>query len=96
MVRKLSVEVVAGDADAQILRRLDVAEGATVMDAVKQADLETDYPALVIDQDRLGIFGRRVDADQVLKDGDRIEVYRPLKADPKEVRRQLAELAKKR
>ncbi len=50
-------------------------------------------PALVATDD-LGIFGRRVAADYVLSEGDRVELYRPLKADPKTVRRELARLGK--
>lgn len=96
MAGKLRIEVVAGDAAGQTLRSLVVDEGTSVIEAVRQAGMEEDHPGLVVDPDRLGIFGRRVDADHLLKDGDRIEIYRPLKADPKEVRRQLAELAKKR
>jgi putative ubiquitin-RnfH superfamily antitoxin RatB of RatAB toxin-antitoxin module len=53
------------------------------------------FPALDTPGGRLGIFGKRVKRDAVLKDGDRIEIYRPLIADPKDSRRRRA-LEKKR
>ncbi len=96
MAAELTIEVVAGDAGRQTLRRLVVPEGTTVSDAIKRAGLDAVLPDLEIDPARLGIFGQRVEPDQPLKDGDRVEIYRPLKADPKEVRRQLAALNRKR
>ncbi len=95
MADKLNIEVVAGDAKRQVFKRLTVSQGTTVREALLIADLEAQFPNLVVDPDRLGIFGRLVDPDQPLLDGDRLEVYRPLKADPKEIRRHLAELARK-
>lgn len=97
MVEKtIQVEVAAGMPDKQVVISLVVPEGTTLIDAVKRSGLAEHLPELEIDPQRLGIFGRRRRSDSELRDGDRVEVYRPLTADPKEVRRQLAELERTR
>lgn len=88
----ITVEVAAGFDDRQVLVRLRVPVGTRVSEAVRLAELGRRLPGHEVDPKRIGIFGRRCDPEQVLEEGDRVEVYRPLKADPKEVRRQLAEL----
>ena len=61
----------------------------TAPEAIAAAGVEEAFPGSV-DPQRLGIFARRVDPGQVLRDGDRIEIYRPLALDPKEARRRRA------
>ena len=90
----LEVEVVYGDPQRQTLRQLRLAAGATVADAIAAAELERDWPELELDPDAVGVWGRKVSLGQALKSGDRVEVYRPLLADPKEVRRARAEAAR--
>ncbi len=90
--RSVQIEVAAALPDRQLVVTVHLAEGATVAEAVAEAELAKKLPGLEVDWSRVGIFGKRVRAEQVLTDGDRVEIYRPLKADPKEVRRQLAEL----
>ncbi len=90
----LAVEVVYGDAQRQTLRQLRLAAGATVADAIAAAELERDWPELELDPNAVGVWGRKVSLGQLLKSGDRVEVYRPLLADPKEVRRARAEAAR--
>lgn len=92
----IAVEVVAGDARRQVLISLHVPDGTSAWQAVVRANLGEKLPDLSPDPAALGLFGRACKPDQVLQDGDRVEVYRPLKADPKEVRRALAELEKRR
>lgn len=88
----IQVEVVAGNADEQVLVALTLVQGATAMDAVAAAALDERLPDLTLDTKLIGIFGRRCKPDQILKTGDRVEVYQPLKADPKVVRREMAEI----
>lgn len=88
----LSIEVVAALPDRQWLIELEMPAGATVWEAVERSGLVAQLPDFPFDCQRVGIFGRLCKADQPLSDGDRIELYRALRADPKEVRRQLAEL----
>jgi putative ubiquitin-RnfH superfamily antitoxin RatB of RatAB toxin-antitoxin module len=61
--------------------------GATVADAVRESGLALRYPALTLDSVSLGIWGAFCRAEDVLRDRDRVEVYRPLLVDPKEARR---------
>ena len=88
----IQVEVAAGDARKQVLVPLSLTAGSTAADAVRAAELPERLPGLVVDESSLGVFGKRCRPDQVLEDGDRVEVYQPLKADPKVVRRELAEI----
>lgn len=79
----VAVEVVLALPGQCVLRRVLVAEGSTVAEAISAAQLG--------DQDsvatRVGIFGRRVDLSERLRDGDRVEIYRALVMDPKDARR---------
>lgn len=91
---QIVVEVAAATPERQVVISLVVPAGTTLSRAVSLADLPNRLPGLEVDEGCLGVFGRRRSPDTVLEDGDRAEVYRPLTADPKEVRRQLAELAR--
>ncbi len=91
---RIAIEVAAATPDRQVVIPLTVPDGTTVAQAVALADLPGRLPGLEIDEERLGVFGKRRRPDEVVKAGDRVEVYRPLTADPREVRRQLAELAR--
>lgn len=75
--------------------RVEVPAGATVAQALSVAAIENQVPGLQIDPERLAVFGRSVTPDSPLHDGDRIEILRPLLADPKQARRQRAEDAAK-
>ena len=85
-----SVEVAYALPDRQRVVRVPLREGMTALDAVRAASLEREFPELGQPGLTLGIYGRRVEATQPLRDGDRVEIYRPLKFDPREARRQAA------
>jgi putative ubiquitin-RnfH superfamily antitoxin RatB of RatAB toxin-antitoxin module len=89
----IGVEVVYAAFDRQELLTLDVPVGTTVQAAVVASGIAQRFAGLDLAQCSLGVFGRVVnDPEQrQLHDGDRIEIYRPLLADPKEVRRLRAE-----
>ena len=72
--------------------KLDLSKGATVNDALLAAKIHQLYPETK--NLAVGIYSKKVDLDLVLKDGDRVEIYRPLTLDPKEKRRQKARLKK--
>jgi hypothetical protein len=65
--------------------------GATVSDAVERSGLRDRFPGLSIRPDRLGVFARACGPGATLRDGDRVEIYRPLTMDPKKARRLAAE-----
>lgn len=86
----MTVEVVHAGAAGQILRRVELAAGSTVMQAIEASGIIEMLPHGVLDPHRLGIFARKVAPDQLVHDGDRIEIYRPLLLDPMEARLQRA------
>lgn len=67
---------------------LEVAEGATVLHALRESRLLERHPQIDLASARVGVWGRVAPLSQVLREGDRVEVYRPLTVDPKEARRQ--------
>jgi putative ubiquitin-RnfH superfamily antitoxin RatB of RatAB toxin-antitoxin module len=85
----IEIEVVYAAVDRQVLRSVSVNEGATVRVAVLASGIASEFPELNLAECPLGIFGKVVaDPDtRVIEAGERIEIYRPLLADPKEVRR---------
>ena len=91
----ISVEVVYAAVDRQVLIRLQVPAATTVLGAVTASGIARQFPDLKPEQCPLGIFGKVVADPQLrrLEEGDRVEIYRPLLADPKEVRRLRAEKA---
>ncbi|RFF29237.1 RnfH family protein [Wenzhouxiangella sediminis] len=93
---RIAIEVAAALPGRQVVVPLEVPRGTTLAQAVVLADLPAKLPGLEVDENRLGVFGTRRRPDEAVAEGDRVEVYRPLTADPKEVRRQLAELARAR
>lgn len=86
----ITVEVVYATAERQCLRTLTLPAGSSVIEAVEQSGIVQAMPGLVVDPSRLGIFSRRVAPDDRLRDGDRVEIYRPLTLDPKDARRRRA------
>jgi len=83
----LRVEVVYALPDQQVLTLLEVEEGASVREAIESSGILRQFPEIELVQGRVGIFGKPVDPNSLLRDGDRVEIYRSLEADPKETRR---------
>jgi len=91
---KIDIEVVYALPAKQTLLKQQVAAGTTVLEAVRASGILEKHPEIDIAATKLGIFGKLVKPDTVLREKDRIEIYRPLIADPKEVRRKRAEEGK--
>ena len=91
---KLNVEVVYARRERQELVRVQLPEGATVRQAVEASGVLEKHPELGLAQNKLGIFSKLSKPETVLRDRDRVEIYRPLIADPKEVRKQRAAAGK--
>jgi len=92
----IRVEVAYALPHKQVLLELHVPEGTTALEAAQQSGVAGQFDGVDLDNGTLGIFGQVVAPAQVLRDGDRVEVYRALIADPKEVRKARAERAKER
>ena len=79
----------------QTVVELRVANGATAGQAITRSGILQKHPEIDLAKNGLGIFGRHVDAGALLRDGDRVDIYRPLIADPKEARRRRAQANKR-
>jgi hypothetical protein len=93
MANTIQIEVAYALEEEQFLYAEGVDEGCTVIVALKQSALLVEFPDLSVD--KVGIFGKLVTYETVLRAGDRIEVYRPLKADPRDRRRKQVEQTRK-
>ncbi|MGL5949635.1 MAG: RnfH family protein [Aeromonas sp.] len=92
----ISIEVAYARPEAQTVLTLRVAPGTMVQEAIRQSGILTRYPEIDLGQQAVGIYSRLVKLTDAVNSGDRVEIYRPLLADPKEIRRQRAEQAKLR
>ena len=86
----LRIEVVYATPARQVRYVLELEEGATVGDAVARSGALTEFPEIDLTRNRVGVYGRLVTLGARLDDGDRVEILRPLVADPKAARRRRA------
>ena len=86
----IEIEVAYALPERQIILVMNVPKGTRARDAVRRAGLEHEFPEIDLSGSRIGVFGRSVEDDHVLRAGDRVEIYRPLQMDPREARRRLA------
>lgn len=90
MAESIDVEVCYALPDRQALVKLRLPAGATVRQAIEASGLLEKFPEIDLAKNKLGIFAKLSKPDAPLRDRDRVEIYRPLIADPKEVRKQRA------
>ncbi|MCS3454448.1 putative ubiquitin-RnfH superfamily antitoxin RatB of RatAB toxin-antitoxin module [Aeromonas sp. BIGb0405] len=90
----LNIEVVYALPDRQTVLALRVGAGTSVQAAIEQSGILAKHPEIDLAVNKLGIYSRLAKGSDLLQDGDRIEIYRPLTADPKEMRKKRAEKAK--
>jgi putative ubiquitin-RnfH superfamily antitoxin RatB of RatAB toxin-antitoxin module len=88
--RRIQVQVIYALPEHQEIVTIELPEGATALQAVERSGLLQKHSDIDLAHNKIGIFARLVKMDHVLRDRDRVEIYRPLFADPKEVRRQRA------
>ncbi len=91
----IDIEVAYALPDTQLILPLRVAKGATIEQAVRTSGILERFPAIDLASHQVGIFGKLQKLTTELRAGDRIEIYRPLIADPKEVRKQRAAAGKR-
>lgn len=92
----IRVEVAYARPEEQVVIALEVEKGTSVRDAVLRSGILERFPEIDLDASKIGIFGKLTKPDTALRPGDRVEIYRPLLADPKEVRRRRAAEGKKK
>ncbi|MCL1037867.1 RnfH family protein [Shewanella submarina] len=91
---KFAVDVIYALADKQKIIPVKVTPGTTFIEAVRQSRMAEFFPEIDLDKVKLGTFSRSAKHNEELQPGMRVEIYRPLIADPKDVRRKRAEKAK--
>jgi hypothetical protein len=87
----MNIGVCYAEADRQIWLRLETPDGSTVEQAIRHSGVLQRFPEIDLNSQKVGVFGKLVKLDATVKEGDRIEIYRPIIADPKTVRRRLVE-----
>lgn len=83
----MNVGVCYAEAERQTWLRLEVPDGSTVVEAIELSGLLKQYPEIDLTAQKVGIFGKLAKLDTVVQDGDRVEIYRQIIADPKLVKR---------
>jgi len=94
MAETIHVEVVYAKPERQEVVGVNVPAGSTVGQAIEASGLLARHPEIDLAQNKLGIYAKLAKLDSALRDRDRVEIYRPLIADPKEVRKQRAAAGK--
>jgi hypothetical protein len=95
MSNDITIEVAYAAARSQTILRLRVKSGTTVGEAIKRSGMLEQFPEIDLVLNKVGIFGKLARTDTMLRDRDRVEIYRALIADPKEARRRRAQAAKR-
>lgn len=86
----IQVEVAFAAPDKQLILSVNVPAGTTAKEAAEQSGIVKKFPEIDLAINPMGIFGNQVKPDHALREGDRVELYRPLIGDPKEIRRRRA------
>lgn len=86
----MKVEVAYALPREQLIIPVEVSAGTTVEQAIRSSGILERFADIDLTENKVGVFGKQVKLDAELQAGDRVEIYRPLIADPKEVRRQRA------
>lgn len=86
----LHIEVALSQPGSAYVMALEVMPGTTIKQAIKLSGLLEQHPEIDLDKNGVGVFNKLREPDDLVNDGDRVEIYRPLQADPKEARRRRA------
>lgn len=83
----MKISIAYAEHDQHAWMRLDVPDGISVREAIHMSGVLKRFPQLDLDRNKVGVFGRLTALDVALKEGDRVEIYRPITADPRTVPR---------
>ena len=95
-IKQITVEVAYALPHEQVILSLEVPDDCIVEEVIKRSGILETYPQINLETDKVGIFGKMCKLNAGLRNKDRIEIYRKLIADPKESRRQKAEMERKK
>lgn len=88
----MNVGVCYAQADRQFWLRLEVPDGSTISEAIELSGVLTQYPEIDLETQKVGIFGKLAKLETPIKEGDRVEIYRKITADPQQVQRRRVEV----
>jgi len=88
--KKINVEIAYALPEVQRVMAIEVVEGLELIEAIRQSGILEEFPDIDLENSKLGIFGKLKKANTILREGDRVEIYRKLIADPKQVRKERA------
>lgn len=83
----VNVGVAYTDQTRQVWLKIELPDGSTVIDAIEESGVLDMFPEIDLDKQKIGIYGKMTKPDEKLKEGDRVEIYRAITADPKTVKR---------
>ena len=90
----IHIEIAYALVSEQVVLGVDVPAGSSIKQSIERSGILSRFPEIDLDSSRVGVFGKLKNLSDEVRKGDRIEIYRPLIADPKEMRRQRAKEAK--
>ncbi|MGM0480583.1 MAG: RnfH family protein [Pseudomonadota bacterium] len=90
----MTIEVAYATPEQQLILTVQVADDTTLEQCIEQSGIQQHFADIDLKQQKVGIWNKTAKLDAIPRDGDRIEIYRPLIADPKAVRKRRAERAK--
>ena len=90
MPDEILVEIAYALPEEQVIISIKVPTIFNVQQAIEKSGIQKKFPSIDLSKNKVGIFGKKITLDHLLKDRDRIEIYRPLILDPKEMRRMRA------
>ncbi len=86
-MRKIKIEVAFATPAKQLIIPIEIKENCTIAEAIHQSTIQEQFPEIDLTKQKVGIFSKQKNLADIVQDGDRIEIYRPLTIDPKEARR---------
>lgn len=96
MSKMITVEVAYAKPNEQCILKVTLAAGSTIAQAIEQSGINKKFPEIDLKKQKIGIFSKLKQLSDLIKEGDRIEIYRPLLIDPKEARRVKAKKTKRK
>lgn len=89
-MNRIKVEVAYANLTKQLIIPIEIEQESTALQAIEESGILKEFPEIDLEKNKIGIFGHIIKLDKILQEKDRVEIYRPLIADPKESRKKRA------